>query len=61
MTVTQINTATTWNQLKHGLSEWRRRIRSRDELRGLSDRNLHDIGLTRCEADIESGKPFWLA
>jgi uncharacterized protein YjiS (DUF1127 family) len=54
-------TTTTWNQFKTSFGEWRRRIRSRDELMGLSDRSLRDIGLSRCDAAMEAGKPFWSA
>jgi uncharacterized protein YjiS (DUF1127 family) len=50
-----------WNQVKRHLGEWRRRIRSRQELEGLSDATLHDIGITRCDAHRESHKPFWMA
>lgn len=53
--------ATRWNQLTHSLGEWRRRVRSRDELRGLSDHSLHDIGLSRCDAEFEAAKRFWMA
>jgi uncharacterized protein YjiS (DUF1127 family) len=35
------------------------RSRQRHALGDLSDAQLRDIGLTRREVDIESGKPFW--
>ena len=38
----------------------RERQRQRRRLRDLDDRLLADIGLTRQQADIEAGKPFWL-
>jgi uncharacterized protein YjiS (DUF1127 family) len=41
--------------------EWRRRARGRRELAALSDRCLHDIGLTRYDAQREARKPFWRA
>ena len=41
------------------LGEWRRRIRERRELAGLSDRMLSDIGITRAEAQFLADKPFW--
>jgi uncharacterized protein YjiS (DUF1127 family) len=50
-----------WNQFKHGFLEWRHRARSRNELMGLSDRTLRDIGLTRADAAFEAAKPFWIA
>lgn len=53
--------ASRWNQLTHEFAEWRRRARSRDELYGLSDASLRDIGLTRCDVAREASKPFWMA
>lgn len=41
------------------LREWRRRARSRHELAMLSDLMLHDIGITRADAEFLAGKPFW--
>ena len=43
------------------LREWRQRGRARRELAGLDDYLLHDIGLSRSQAQFESGKPFWQA
>lgn len=40
---------------------WRRRARDRADLGRLSDRTLKDIGLTRADANLEAGKPFWRA
>ena len=34
-------------------------MRSRRQLRGLSDELLHDIGVSRCDAEREASKPFW--
>ncbi|MBV9861619.1 MAG: DUF1127 domain-containing protein [Alphaproteobacteria bacterium] len=45
--------------LRATLREWHRRIRDRGELAGLSDRMLHDIGLSRSDAVYLSSKPFW--
>jgi uncharacterized protein YjiS (DUF1127 family) len=39
--------------------EWRRRIRSRNELMMLSDRNLADLPFGRAEAKLEVCKWFW--
>ena len=50
-----------WDQLKHSFIEWRRRIRSRNELMNLGDGSLRDIGLNRGDAKGEASKPFWLA
>ncbi len=50
-----------WEQIMRRLGEWQRRSRSRQELEGLSDATLRDIGLTRCDAHREAHKPFWMA
>jgi uncharacterized protein YjiS (DUF1127 family) len=39
--------------------EWKRRIEERRELMTLDDRMLHDIGLSRTDAEKEARKPFW--
>ena len=49
-----------WRYMKHRLVQWRRRSQARHELQGLSDATLRDLGLTRCEAQRESNKPFWM-
>lgn len=41
------------------VSEWRRRYRGRRELAAISARDLHDMGITRTDADHELSKPFW--
>ena len=38
---------------------WRRRMRGRQELTALTERELRDIGLSRYDAHYESCKPFW--
>jgi uncharacterized protein YjiS (DUF1127 family) len=38
---------------------WLERARQRRELLGLSDRELHDFGVSRCDAAGEGSKPFW--
>jgi uncharacterized protein YjiS (DUF1127 family) len=43
------------------IAEWRRRVRSRNELMTLSDGNLRDIGWTKAEVRAECAKPFWQA
>jgi uncharacterized protein YjiS (DUF1127 family) len=50
-----------WGHLMRNFAEWRRRARSRDELRSLGDSTLRDMGLTRCDAESEASKPFWMA
>lgn len=41
------------------LLEWQRRQRDRTALRGLDDRMLSDIGLSRADVAAEIGKRFW--
>jgi uncharacterized protein YjiS (DUF1127 family) len=41
------------------LFAWHERARQRRELLSLSDRELHDIGLSRADAMGEGDKPFW--
>jgi uncharacterized protein YjiS (DUF1127 family) len=41
--------------------EWRRRVRTRNELMMLSDNDLRDIRWTRAEVEAEARKPFWRA
>jgi len=41
------------------LREWRRRSQSRRQLMDLSDLMLHDIGITRADAEFIASKPFW--
>jgi uncharacterized protein YjiS (DUF1127 family) len=50
-----------WSKVRRTLADWYRRVHSRNELMSLSDRDLHDIGLSRCTADFEASKPFWMA
>ena len=38
---------------------WRQRARQRSQLARLDDALLKDIGLTRCDAEMEAAKPFW--
>lgn len=55
-----IRTTSRFGQLRTRIFEWRRRSVSRQELEGLSDATLRDIGITRCDAKLESSKPFWM-
>jgi uncharacterized protein YjiS (DUF1127 family) len=50
-----------WAQAKQRLTRWRINARSRNELMSLSDRCLQDIGVSRCTAEFEASKPFWMA
>ena len=44
----------------YGFMQWRHRGRTRDELRNLDDRTLHDIGISRCDVSREAAEPFWM-
>jgi uncharacterized protein YjiS (DUF1127 family) len=41
------------------IRRWRRRVRSRQQLRELNDHILKDIGLSRDAVAYEVAKPFW--
>ena len=61
MTKVMPNTGRALAEIGHGFAVWMRRGFERNELRNLSDRDLMDIGLTRCGARREYAKPFWMA
>ena len=41
------------------LRQWRQRSREREQLARLSERDLHDLGLSRGTVYAEVRKPFW--
>ena len=41
------------------LADWQERQAGRQYLMGLDDRQLGDMGVTRCDAEKEYSKPFW--
>lgn len=43
------------------LRQWRRRRQQRQELSRLSERDLHDLGISWSEMIYEAEKPFWRA
>jgi uncharacterized protein YjiS (DUF1127 family) len=43
------------------LEMWARRRREREALMRLDDHVLHDVGLSRAQAEAEWRKPFWRA
>jgi uncharacterized protein YjiS (DUF1127 family) len=45
--------------IRSTIAEWMCRLRQRSELIMLTDRDLHDIGITRLDAAAEASKPFW--
>jgi len=49
-----------WNHVMRQASDWWNSARSRYELQNLDDRCLQDIGMSRCSADFEAAKPFWM-
>ena len=51
--------AQTWRAAIVLLRRWRRRVRERRELAQLTDRELHDFGISRSDAITEWRKPFW--
>lgn len=48
-----------YHRVAQELATWRRRSRERAELRGMSDLDLGDIGLSRSDVFYESAKPVW--
>jgi uncharacterized protein YjiS (DUF1127 family) len=49
-----------WRDVKRRLAIGWQYYCSRSELEGLSDKCLQDIGVSRCEAEFEAAKPFWM-
>jgi uncharacterized protein YjiS (DUF1127 family) len=41
------------------LATWRRRAAGRQQLCGLDDSMLRDVGLSRGDVEVEISKPFW--
>jgi uncharacterized protein YjiS (DUF1127 family) len=50
-----------FNQFVETLHVWRERVRSRRELAQWTERDLHDVGISRSDIVHESEKPFWRA
>jgi uncharacterized protein YjiS (DUF1127 family) len=50
-----------FSQLVETLHVWRERVRSRRELAQWTDRDLHDVGISRSDIVHEAEKPFWRA
>jgi uncharacterized protein YjiS (DUF1127 family) len=51
---------TRWKEINRRIAEWWHFTRSRYELESLDDRCLNYIGMSRCTADFEASKPFWM-
>ena len=50
-----------FGQLAETLHVWRERYQSRRELSQWSERELHDVGISRSDVAYEAEKPFWRA
>jgi uncharacterized protein YjiS (DUF1127 family) len=50
-----------WGGLGELLQTWHDRYHSRHELARWSERDLHDLGLSRGDVSFEVEKPFWRA
>ena len=50
-----------WAQLEETIHTWRERLRNRRELSQWTDRDLHDVGISRSDVMYETEKPFWRA
>jgi uncharacterized protein YjiS (DUF1127 family) len=48
-------------QIRETLHVWRQRYEARRELSQWTDRELHDIGVSRSDVAYEADKPFWRA
>jgi uncharacterized protein YjiS (DUF1127 family) len=48
------------SDVKRLITGWWQNYRSRSELESFSDRCLQDIGISRCTAEFEAAKPFWM-
>jgi len=48
-------------KLSETIQVWRQRQRERQLLAQLSDRDLHDVGLSWSDIALEAKKPFWRA
>jgi uncharacterized protein YjiS (DUF1127 family) len=50
-----------WAQVEETIHTWRERMRNRRELAQWTDRDLHDVGMSRSDVMFETEKPFWRA
>jgi len=49
-----------WQAVTDRVREWRRRSRTRAELRRIDDETLRDMGIYRSTSNVEAAKPFWM-
>jgi uncharacterized protein YjiS (DUF1127 family) len=59
--MTNHHAAGIWGELGELLQLWHQRYQSRQELARWSERDLHDLGLSRGDVANEVDKPFWRA
>jgi len=50
-----------WAEISETFHLWRRRMQDRRQLAELTNRDLHDIGLSHSDIAFEAEKPFWRA
>jgi uncharacterized protein YjiS (DUF1127 family) len=50
-----------WARISDTLHIWRHRQQDRRMLSGLTERDLHDVGLSWSDVVYEAEKPFWRA
>jgi uncharacterized protein YjiS (DUF1127 family) len=50
-----------WGQITETLHVWHQRQQDRRALVGLTERDLHDVGLSWSDVVYEAEKPFWRA
>jgi len=60
-TMTNHNVLGVLAQVSETLHTWRQRYRTRQELAQWTDRDLHDVGLSKGDIAFETEKPFWRA
>jgi uncharacterized protein YjiS (DUF1127 family) len=48
-------------QINQTVHTWLQRYRTRQELAQWTERDLHDVGLSRGDIAFETEKPFWRA
>lgn len=59
--MTNHHAATSFAAITETLQAWRDRAHQRRELAHWSERDMHDIGLSRTDVMAEAEKPFWRA